>query len=135
MEELQDKAGKFLSEMRLKLFRHEQYKDQVPSDTTGKSYQLQVRWNDDVIEVSIDVPCSDLDCTDQRFLHERDVDFSLDGKTIALFAKKNLCGRLIDAPQYRSVKRALTEFEARRAELEKNVDTLPYWRARRLGLR
>ena len=135
MNELQDQAGKFLSEMRSKLLSHEQYRDQIPCDTTGRSYPFREHWNDGIVEVSIVVPCADLNCMDSRFIKESGVDFSLDGKTITLTLKKNAFGRSVDSPQYRSTKKALNSFEQRRERLEQSVDTLPYRQAKRLGLR
>jgi len=133
--ELQDKAGKFLMEMRSKLLVYEQYKDQVPSDTTGKSYPFTIKMMEDgVAEISLTVSCADLECTDHRFVHERGIDFSFDGKTITLVVKRNGFGRPVDTPQYKAVSRALKDNYERTLRALRNPSALSYWSAKRQGL-
>jgi len=133
--ELQDKAGKFLSEMRDKLMNHELYREgSIPSDTTGKSYPFRVMWADGIVEVALTVACSDLDCTEKRFIKERDIGFSLDGQTIVVTVKRNSFGRRADTPHYHSEKRA-TESSLRKLEkARREPQTLSKWSAKKLGL-
>jgi hypothetical protein len=133
--ELQDKAGQFLSEMRDKLMNHELYPGgSIPSTTTGKSYPLKITWTESVVEVSLTVPCTDLDCTDQRFIKERGIDFSLDGQTIAVTVKKNCFGRRVDTPHYHSVKKAIESSHRKFERARRDPASLSKWSAKKLGL-
>jgi magnesium-transporting ATPase (P-type) len=131
----QDKAGKFLDEMRPKLLALESpHSAQIFSDTTSKFYPIRTSTEGSVFELSIKVPYSDLECTEKRFLNEKNIDFSMDRESMSVCVRKNGFGRKVESPEYWRVKKAIErsceKFEKERLSGKRKPD----WYRKRQGL-
>jgi len=132
----QDKAGKFLDEMRPKLLALEPpHSAEIFSDTTSKFYPVRTSNENGVFELSIKVPYHDLDCTERRFLDEKNIDFSMDGESMTVCVRKNGFGKKVVSQEYWRVKAAVDK-SLRKFEQERlSGAQKPEWYRKRQGLR
>ena len=123
----QDKAAKFLDEMRAKLLAFEwPHCGQLFSDVTTKFYPVRTSEENGVFEVAIKVPYHDLDCTEKRFLNEPNIDLSMDGDTMMVCVRKNGFDRKVASPEYWRVKGAIDSFYEKQKREE--LKPTPVWK-------
>ena len=104
----QDKATKFLDEMRPKLLAFKwPHCGQIFSDVTTKFYPIRTKEENGVFEAAIKVPYHDLDCDEKRFIKEPNIELSMDGDTMMVIVRKNGFGRKVESPEYWRVKAAI----------------------------